>query len=213
MIALDEFLPYVIPDCPGISDAGAIDAIMSAAIEFCEKSLVLQADHDPISVKTGVIDYDLTAPADHLIAKVLKAWYLHRLLPPTAPDDIDDPTVYNVALGSSGNAPLQFFQKTARSISLWPVPQSDEDKAVTLRVALKPKRAATSVDDVLYEDWVDVIAAGAKSALQMTPGKAYGNPIAAKYNDNLFTAGVNRAMTRANKGNTRANLSVRMRRL
>jgi hypothetical protein len=213
MVSLDEFLPYVVPDCPGISDAGAMEAIISAAIEFCEKSLVLQADHDAISVKTGVVDYDLAPPTDHLICKVLKVWFRHYLLPPNAPDDVDYATVYNDFLSTSGGTPRVYFQKDARTLSVWPIPQADEASVITLRVALKPKRGATSVSDVLYEDWADVIAAGAKSTLQMTPGKPYGNPIAAQYNRNVFTAGVNRAMTRANKGNTRANLSVRMRRI
>jgi hypothetical protein len=211
--SLDEFLPYVLTDVPGCSDEVALSAIMSAAIEFCEKSLVLQSDHDPVNVVTGKSDYDLGPPTGMLVCKVMKAWYMGSVLSPTAPDDMDDPTIYNRAVGNGGGTPSNYIQKDARTISLWRTPTVDAAKALTMRVALKPARLATSVDDVLFEDWADVISCGAKASLQITPQKTFSNPQMAAFNQGAFVAGINRAMTRANKGNTRANLSVRMRRL
>lgn len=212
MKAYDEFLPYVLTDCPGVADIAAMGAISSAAIEFCERSLALVREHDPISVRANVSDYDLSPPTQHLVCRVMKAWYRTRVLVPTAPDDMDDPGPYNPAQ-SSGSTPTHFIQKDERTISLWRVPGADEANAVTLRVALKPTRAATSVDDVLFEDYVEVIASGAKASLQIVPGKTYSNPQMAAINQGAFTAGINAAMVKANKGHTRANLSVRMRRL
>jgi hypothetical protein len=213
MIAVDEFLSFVLPDCPGCSDAGALSAINSALIEFCEKSLVLQRDADPINVKADRADYDLDAPTGYLVCKVMKAWFNNRVLTPTGPDDMDDPGIYNPNVNANRGVPVNFIQKDERSISLWPIPAIDDDKALTLRLALKPSRLNSSVDDVLFEDWVDVIGAGAKSGLQMTPGKPFSNPAAAMMNANLFRAGINRALMKGYKGHTRADLSVRMRRL
>jgi hypothetical protein len=213
MTPLDEFLPYVLPDVPGCADVQALGAISSAAIEFCERSLVLQREHDPISVRANVGDYDLSPPSHHLVCKVMKAWYRNRVLVPYAPDDMDDPGTYNPAHSTGGSTPIGYIQKDERTITLCRAPGADEANAVTLRVALKPTRHATSVDDALFEDWVEVIAAGAKSSLQIVPGKTFSNPQMAAFNQGAFIAGINVAMVKANKGHTRANLSVRMRRL
>lgn len=219
MKTFDDFLPYVLPDVPGCPESVASDAIVSAAIEFCEKSLVLQRDHDPVNVLAGRPDYDLDSPISQmLVCKVMKAWFLRHVLTPVGPDDMDDPYAYQAALGQSGSnygvaIPMYFVQKEERTITLWPAPQSDTAQGLTLRVALKPMRAATSFDDVLFEDWVDVITAGAKAALQTTPGKTFTNPQLALGNQGAFMAGTNRAMVRGNKGLTRTSLSVRMRNL
>jgi len=210
---LDDFLPYVIPDCPGVSDIGASDALISAMVEFCNRSLVLQRDHDPIDARAYHSDYELSPPEQMIVAKVMKAWFRGSVLTPMAPDDMDDPGLYNPAMGGYEGAPLQYVMRDERTLSLWPRPQADEAAVITLRVALRPSRKATAVEDVLFEDWVDVVAAGAKAALQMVPGKTYSNPVAAKYNDDQFKAGTNRAMVQANKGHTRADLAVRPRRL
>ena len=212
MISVDEFLPYVLPDCQGCSDVGAQSAVISAAIDFCRRSLILQRDHDPISVRSYHADYDLEPPDQMLVAKVMKAWFRRMVIVPVAPDDMDDPGAYNPAIASTG-PPSHYIMKDERTLTLWPMPIADEANALTLRVALRPTRSATFLEDALFEDWVDVIAAGAKAALQSTPGKGYTNPAQAKYNDDLFKAGTNRAMVEANKGHTRANLSVRQRRL
>jgi hypothetical protein len=213
--SLDDFLPYVLLDCPGVSDDAALSAVSSAAIEFCEKSLVLQRDHDPVNVVAGRSDYDLDSPISGcLVCKVMKAWFDNRVLVPTGPDDMDDPTIYNPAIsGGSGSTPTHYIQKEERVISLWRPPQHDGAQLLTLRVALKPSRAAISVDDVLFEDWADVISSGAKASLQIVPGKTFSNPQMGAFNQGAFVAGINRAIVRGNKGHTRTNLSVRMRQL
>jgi hypothetical protein len=214
MKTFDDFLPYVLTDVPGCAEVVAISALNSAAIEFCEKTLVIQRDHDPVNIVAGRNDYDLDSPvAQMLVCKVMKAWYGTRVLTPTGPDDMDDPTVYNATLQGGQGLPLNYIQREERVITLWPRPTADAAGALTMRVALKPTRAALSVDDVLFEDWVEVIASGAKAMLQAMAAKAFTNPTLAIANQGAFLQGINRAQVRANKGNTRTNLSVRMRRL
>jgi len=212
--ALDDLLPYVLPDLPGVSETQAINALISSAIEFCERSLVLQRDHDPINLVAGRSAYDLDAPTGYLVHKVMKAWHRNSVLQPIAPDDMDDARLYNVHAATEGwGTPSGYTHKGERQIALWPPPNEDLEKGLTVRIAIKPKRDVTQFDDDLYQDFIEVIASGAKAKLQITPGKPFSNPQVAGFNQALFTAGVNRAMVRANKAHTRANLSVRMRRL
>jgi len=206
---MDDLLPYVLPDLPGVSEQQAATALVSAMIDLCERSLVLQRDHDAINVVADKGVYDLDAPTGYVVHKVMKAWYRTSPIWPALPDDMDDAHLYHARVGG----PVAFVHRGERTISLYPVPSETVDRGLTLRMAIKPKRDVVNIDDELYEDYIEVIAAGAKAKLQITPGKPFTNPQMAGFNQGLFTAGINRAMLRANKGHSRANLSVRMRRI
>lgn len=215
MASYDAFLPYVLPETPGCPEVVAIQAIRSSAIDFCERSLVLQRDHDPVTVVKGIIDYDFDPPLNNtLVTKLMRAWFLKDEVEATAPDMVKDVTVYN-ALFANANAPegpaRQIIQKDERTFSVYPKPDKTYQNALTMRVALKPTRASTTCEDVLFEDYAEFIAHGAKARLCMTPGKPYTNPDVAALGNVMFTQGVNRALQRAVRGHTRAGLSVRLR--
>lgn len=212
--AYDAYLPYVLPETPGCPEIVAIQAIRNAVIEFCEKSLLLQRDHDPISTVAEVSDYDFDPPTGYLVTKLMRAWYQRTELKVLAPDNVADPAIYN-ALGNkalSGN-PISLAQKDEVTFTLYPVPQYSVANAVTMRVALKPTRASVAAEDILFENWAETIAAGAKYRICATPNKGYTNPQSAAINNALFVQGLNRAMLTGNRGHARANLQVRMRKI
>ena len=69
------------------------------------------------------------------------------------------------------------------------------------------------IDDVVYEDYADVIAAGAVSRLMVSASKPYTNLQLAQARRQEFLAGLNVARQRASRGHARSNLTVRMRRV
>ena len=209
------FLDYVLPHVPGCTNEMALLEIKSTIIEFCEKSLILQTDHDPVTAVSGTIDYDLEPPKDRLVVRVMKAWYKGQELEEMAPDDIDTPSVYNQNSGYHVHRadPLQFFQKDARTFSVYPIPNETVRQSITLRVALKPTRSATTIDDLIYEEYAETIGSGAISRLALSPGKPYSNPQLANAHHALFHAGLNVARDRAQNGYVRASRHVKMRRI
>lgn len=215
MASYEAFLPYVLPDAPGCAEIVAVQAIRSAAIDFCERSLVLQRDHDPITVIKNIVDYDFEPPLENtLVTKIMRAWFKHDELEAIAPDMVTDPTIYNRLFADANplTGPTRaIIQKDERTFSLNPKPDQTYANAITMRVALKPTRASTTCDDVLFEDYAEFIAHGAKARLCVTPGKSYTNPDVAALGNALFTQGVNRALQRGARGHTRSTLSVRMR--
>lgn len=217
MASYDDFLSRVLPEVPGCAEITALQAIKDATIEFCEKSLIYQADHDPVSVAAKTADYDLDSPvADTRIIKIMKLWYSGNELAASAPDQVSDPTLYNQQVGDYSTqygTPRTFVQKDSETFSLFPIPERQLSNAITMRVALAPLRSATSCADFLFEQFVEPIAAGAVSRLQMTPNKAYSNPKLAGYYQGQYMVGVNDARQKATRGFTRANLSVQMRRI
>lgn len=215
MAAYDDFLPYVLPDTPGCPEVTAIQAIRSSAIDFCERSLVLQRDHDPVTVVKGIVDYDFDPPlANTLVTKLMRAWFERDEVEIVAPDMVGDVTVYNALFANANpmtGKTMQIIQKDERTFSVLPKPDKTYQNALTMRVALKPTRASTTCEDVLFEDYAEFIAHGAKARLCMTPGKSYTNPDVAALGNVMFTQGVNRALQRAVRGHTRAALAVRFR--
>lgn len=215
-VSYDDFLPYVLPDTPGCPEITAIQAIRSSVIDFCEQSLILQRDHDPIKAVANQTDYEFEPPKNYLVTKLMRGWYLHDPLMVVAPDMVTDPVVYNATFPDpnvSKGKPRNIVQKDERTFALFPVPDETVANAITLRVALKPTRASTTCDEVLFEDYAEFIAHGAKARLCITTGKPYTNPDVAMVGNALFRQGINRALQRSVRGHSRSDLQVKMRRI
>jgi hypothetical protein len=213
MAKLSDFYAYVLPDVPGCPEITADVSIRSALIEFCEKSLVVQRDHDPVSVLKGIADYDLEPPTGQLVVKLLKVWYRSQELKPVAPDNIDKAEVYNTLFANADLSqadPRQYLQKDEKTVSLFPIPKDTVANALTMRVALKPTRTAETLEDVLFQDYAEVIAYGAKYRLLGMANKPWTNGPGAANSFSLFNAGVNVARQRASRGNTRAQVRIHL---
>lgn len=217
MALYEDFFPYVLPDVVGAPEPLVVHHIRNACIEFCEKSLILTRDHDPITVVANTVDYDLEPPTGYLVVKVQKAWLDNMPLDPIAPDFVREPAVYNRLYATynaeSASTPRGYLQKEERSISVWPKPDRKYTNGLTMRVALKPTRTSTSIEDVIFEDYAEAIAQGALYRLQLSPNKAYSNAEMAAINKGLFEQGINVARQRASRGHVRSNLSVKMRKI
>lgn len=216
MASYEDFLSRVLIEVPGCSEIAAVQAIKDACIEFCEKSLILTRDHDPITISAGTIDYDLEPPTGYLVVKVMQAWVENNKIEPMAPDIVRDAATYNRLFSSyqsQPSVPMRYLQKEERSITLWPVPDKKYANGLTLRVALKPTRASTTIEDLVFEDYAEAIACGALKRLHMSFGKPYTDERRAAARMAEFMAGVNMARQRSSHGHSRANLSVRLRRI
>ena len=214
--AYSAFLDYVMPHVPGCTNEMALLEIRNACIDFCEKSLILQRDHDPVTVVKGQVDYDFEPPTGYLVTKLMKAWYKTKELPPLAPDEINRAEVYNRSFTGADvgqTDPRNILQKDERTYTLYPVPSETVPMSLTMRIALKPTRASTTIDDVIFEDYAEAIAAGAKARLMMSPGKPYSNPQGAVAWLGMYQSGLNTARQRATHGNARGDLKVKLRRI
>lgn len=213
MATLSDFYPYVLPEVPGCPEPTVDIAIRSALIEFCEKSLVVQRDLDPLTVVKGIVDYDLEPPTDQLVSKILRVWYKGAELSPTAPDNISAPEVYNrLFTGASveRSDPRIYLQKDDVTVSVYPIPKDTVANGLTVRVALKPTRAAEAIENVLFQDYAEAIAHGAKYRLLSMASKPWTNGPAASASFAAYNAGINTARQRASRGGTRADVRIRL---
>jgi hypothetical protein len=216
MATYEKFFPNILPEVPGAAETIVENAVRNSVIEFCEKSLILQRDHDPITLVEGLVDYDLDPPTGYLCVKVMKAWLENTPLDPMAPDFVREAAVYNRLFSSyqsANSTPRAYLQKDERTISVWSPPEKKYPNGLTLRVALKPTRASSEVEDLIFEDYAETIASGALSRLMMSAGKPYTNIEMAAVHKGLFQQGINMARQRATHGHVRSNLSVKLRRI
>lgn len=216
MATYEKFFPNILPEVPGAAETIVENAVRNSVIEFCEKSLILQRDHDPITLVEGLVDYDLDPPTGYLCVKVMKAWLENNPLDPMAPDFVREAAVYNRLFSSyqsANSTPRAYLQKDERTISVWSPPEKKYPNGLTLRVALKPTRASSEVEDLIFEDYAETIASGALSRLMMSAGKPYTNIEMAAVHKGLFQQGINMARQRATHGHVRSNLSVKLRRI
>lgn len=210
------FLDFVMPHVPGCTNEMALLEIKNTIIDFCEKSQIIQRDHDPVTVVQGQVDYDFEPPTGYLVTRIMKAWYKTKELTPMSPDEIDRPEVYNRMFTGADvgqTDPRQYLQKDERTYTLYPIPMETAKSSLTMRVALKPTRASNTIEDVIYEDYAEVIGNGAKARLMMSPGKPYTNPQGAVAALGMYQSGLNTARQRAVRGYVRGDLKVQLKRI
>jgi hypothetical protein len=216
MKSLNLFLPYVLPYAAGCPKPTAKQAIVDAAIEFCEKTLVIQETLDALDTIEDQTEYELRVGRHLAVCMVMRAWFKGQELQPIAQVDLrnvqayrDDVPDVDVTTGP----PSQYFHTRTNHIGLYPIPDSDnaEADALTVRVATRPTRDATQLADELYENWVEAIASGALYRLHLTPDQTYSSGDRAAQRLTEFRQRMNRARIEAPRARVKGLLSVRMR--
>jgi len=212
MAKQSDFLEPVMVDAPGCLIDVALYEIRNTLIDFCEKTLILQINADPIGTIAGVNAYDIEVDSGYVPVKIMALWHNTNKLSPVSPDNLDAAATFNPSI-KAASTPTTYTQFDAKQVILIPTPSLTEKRVVAMRVAVKPSRSSLLIDDQISEHYFEGIVAGAKSRLQLQPGKSYTNPQAAVVNNSIYSAAINVARQRAVHGYTRSSLSARMRRI
>lgn len=173
----DRVLPYL-PSCP---DPVALQKIREAAIAYCRISRTWRhLDLSAIDLVAGQQTYVIgTAagvgelPANTVVVHVFQALYNDVELSPCTPQAFRDqsPTWFDDA-----GEPESFTLFNEGEVSLWRVPESDEDGALILpEIALAPSQESTSVDERVWQFAADTIAKGAIALIHQIPKKPYSD--------------------------------------
>ena len=91
-----------------------------------------------------------------------------------------------------------FFMKDMTTAILVPCP--DAAYPVRIVVALKPTQVAQGVDEIIFEEYKNVITHGALAYLQQMPEKTWSNPNMSVFYQGLFDADVQEAKLKSEKG-------------
>lgn len=202
MTAYTAWLDETMPDLPGALQAMVINAIRNSAIEFCEKTDIYIYQHPAIDAVLNTPTYAFVPPASTLVAKVLQVFYNGLELIPKTPDELK--SIYGIWNSTDWRdrtgAPRYYTQDDERNIRLVPMPDASLTGAIKLRVSLKPTRASTTIEDRIYEEYLEAIKYGALYRMKSLLNKPYSDPNGAVASFNLFNQSVDAAKDKASKG-------------
>lgn len=211
MKALNSFMSRILPHVAGCPDITAQEALLDTAIDFCEKTLIVQQTLDTIDTVVDTIEYELTAPRHQAVVLPVAVWFKTTLLEPVPVQAIRNVQAYTNTGEPMEGPPRQYFWTAANTIGLYPIPDAAETAALVVRAALKPTRSATQLEDVLYEDWIDTLAHGTLARLHMMKDQPWASADRALLHGREYRAGTQRARIEQSTGRIRTTLSVRMR--
>jgi len=206
-VPYDNFLPEVLPFVPDVPEFVAINSVRNACIEFCKKTRFLQADADPQTGVNNVASYLVETPPNTEFVDVIQAWYNNVLLIPKSPDELS--RIYrSLDWRTLQGNPAYITRLIVPEVILVPYPVLTLPNALTMRIAVAPTRASTTVDSSLFEHYLEEIAHGAKARLYGTPGQPYSDPAAALQMQARFRLDIADARRKVEKGLGRASTRI-----
>lgn len=202
-VPYDNFLPEVMQFMPDVAEVVAINAIRNAAIEFCEKTRFWQIDVSPIDIVAFQNNYVVETPADTKYVGMVSAYYDTNLLIPKGPDELA--RIYRMGDWQQVNGTPQYITQIIRpEVVVVPTPDAAKAGALHIRAAIAPTRDSSEISTDIYENYLMIIANGAKAILYNTPGQPYFDRTAAKECMMYFRAGIANTRIAIDKGLTRS---------
>jgi len=211
-VSYEVFLPEVMPYVHDVPEIVAVQAIRNACIEFCEETHYLQENLDPI---TGIKDiglYDLDAnDSNYKVVEIMQAYYGDQLMIPKSQEQLNQ--IYRTSNWEtlSGN-PYYYFRTRAGEIRLVTKPTVTEANKLNVKAAIAPKRASTTVDEEMFERFLEYISYGARARLYNTPNQPYYDPKTDMEYTKRFYDATNEVRTRVYKGLTRTAVNIEFQR-
>jgi len=210
-VAYEVFLPHVLPYVQHCLDDQAVIAIRHACMDFCRDTFMVQQDMTPISTVANTSTYTVPAPTGYTVSQVMSLYYLNKKLERRSQMELE--RAYSRNWQSLLGTPQVYTQFTQDAVTVALVPDAAVTDALTGRIAVQPTRASTQVDGVLFERYLDEIAAGAISRLLATPDQPYTDLQRAAAYSGSFRAGVSAARAFVNGGMNHAPMRVRFQRI
>lgn len=211
MKTLDTFMSRLMPWVSGCPDPLARQALVDSAIEFCEETGVILKISDPQDAVASQGTYSLSVPSDQAVVVTKKVWYGTTLLVPAATADVDTILAYVATAGTTTpttGTPSVFYELSPGVIGVYPVPNATASNMISAQFSAKPTRSATSLDDLLFNDWVEAIVAGARRRLHAMPAQFFSDDGKALECERVFRYYINRAKGIATRGRVQGSISV-----
>ena len=208
-VSYEVFLPEVMPFVHDVPEIVAVQAIRNACIEFCEETHYLQEILDPITgvENEGLYQLDANDSTNYKVVEIMQAYYGDQLLIPKSQEQLNQ--IYRTSNWENlkGN-PYYYFRTRASEMRLVTKPIKTEANKLSVKAAVAPKRSSTTVDDELFERFLEQISFGARARLYNTPNQPYYDPKTAMEYTKRFNDVMAEVRTRVYKGLTRTAVNI-----
>lgn len=212
-VAYDLFLPEVMQFVRDVPEVVALNAIRNSCIEFCQETRYIQQHLDPMAGVATIGTYDLEAnDGTYKIADIIECWYGEQFLVPKSIEQLTQ--IYRTTNWNTldGN-PYYYYRPSSQEIRLVPYPKVTEANKIRVLAALKPSRASTTIQEEIFERFLEDVACGARARLYNTPNQPYFDPKSAMEYLKRFNDVMADVRTQVNKGLTRASVQIEFQRL
>jgi hypothetical protein len=109
-----------------------------------------------------------------------------------------------------GSTPQSICQISPDKYIILPLPDAERVYQMRMFVALKPKRAASGMDEVMFDELEEVIMHGTLQHLLVLPNASWSDRELAAYHAKQYVFQISERRARANLGNMRGAMRVRM---
>lgn len=202
MKPVSDFFSRITPLVLGCPEPTLQQAVVDASIAFCSDSLVLREHLDVFQTVAGLGEYDLDAPSQQDVARVLNVAVDGRAVQLVPTERASFP------LATTGKPTAAFTRRIGSEFLLHLHATPDAVYPVSVEVATKPKRGATQLEDDLYDLWIEAVVAGALARICAIPGQPYTDPVVSANNSVAFRAHTNRARIEGAYGRVRGQIRV-----
>ena len=175
---MDRFIDYVMPSVPGCPQPLIKQELLRVAIQFCQSSWIWQLDEE----------HEVLEDGDTITLSVTSGAAV---------------TGCQISIDGSG-----FNEYTREGVTITLDDARTADTTFDTTVFWKPPRNATSLPDLLYNDWFEGVEAGAKANLMLMPGKKWSDAKMGLVNRKIYLHNLNLAKMKARKTNDQTRLKV-----
>lgn len=207
MVTWDAFYEYIFPSVQGCPMSMVKQAARDVCIDFCAKTLLWKQESTKNNIIAGEYLYTFAPPGG---SKVVMPYRVAIIDPQTG--DTSELTPYSEEDLDSLNPlwrdketekPYGYVMVSDDTIRLVGKPTVTMLDSLVANVALKPTRMADSCPNFIFEDWAEVIAAGALAKLHASKNKVWAIPELVGHYTNIYRDGVSRAKSKSAKSRIR----------
>jgi hypothetical protein len=196
-LSWDALTPYILPWVLGAPEELLMAQARLACIELCRRSGILH-DENHIDLQKGVTEYFLTTLCDYQIVRTYEVTMLNQW---TFRPTIDKPLRRNGgpfnSVGYYGTSwwcgPYGFYMPNVDVVQITPATQQDFPLGLRVEFIVMPKQDGCTLDNYLYENFAEGIAAGAISRLKKIKGTNWYDPPGALDYERAFQKEITRA--------------------
>ena len=207
--AFTTLVTRIQPSVPGCPQPTIIQYIREAAIRTCEKTLAWRYQPALFNLTASVSEYAYSKPANTdvhvMFDAVVNKRPLERL---TMEKAIELYPQWTAA--DSASTPQSITQLTPDQYIILPLPDALATYQVRMFLALKPKRNATGMEEIVFDELEDAITHGALQQLLVLPDVQWSDRELAVYHAKQFTYQCAERRARANLSNMRGTVRAKM---
>jgi hypothetical protein len=192
--------------------------VKDAIVEFAKLTHRMQVDIAPVNVIAGSALYAIDNPVGFQVLSISRLFFDGKPLVSVSENQLDLEwrslnSMHCICSNMDGegwrdyeaDTPTVFYQPKPNEVRLVATPNAALTGGLTGRVVVYPTLSMTTIDDDIYNEFYEVIAAGALARLMAVPSQPWTSAPMVNYYRAIFDDGVSDARAKVSRGHAQQN--------